>query len=191
MMDLADMAAIAERAAKTAENYAPEFQGLISHLALGAEMANQTPEGWYYRNYYDLVLREGMGPYQQPIELPEYYDVMEKNACFSNAWNLIQETPDLIYCEGYALSRSIPLEHAWIEEADGSIIDPTWAGIAESGDEAIYFGVRFAGEFALRLSIQSGWASVFQGDAYAGNQILRRGLKMHNGIAIDLNGVGT
>lgn len=63
------------------------------------------------------------------------------------------------------------------------IVDPTWTN--EHSAEAIYLGTRFTGELALRLSLRSGWTSVFGGDAMSGNPILRNGLQMHNGIAID------
>jgi hypothetical protein len=189
--ELFDMVALAQRAAEVAEGYDPEFQGFINHLALTGGMCNQTPDDWYYRNYYDVVLREGSGPRIQALELPDYYEVMEKQQCFYNAWCLCMETPGLTYVEGFAQCRFIPVEHAWIEEADGTIIDPTWAGIAEPGEEAVYFGVRFTTEFIMKLSMETGWSSVFQGDTYNDNKILQRGLKMHNGIAVDLNEVGT
>lgn len=185
------MAAIAAYADELASTYDPEVQGFISHLALSSKMVNQAPDDWYYRNYYDLVLREAAEPRIQEVTLPDYYEPMEPRQCFYNSWCLVQETPGLVYVEGFAQCRGIPVEHAWVEEVDGSIIDTTWAAITDPGDEAIYFGVRFTSEMAVKLSLQTGWSSILQGDNYADNQILRRGLKMHERLAIDLNEVGT
>ena len=194
MLDLEDMAAIAQRAAEVADQYDPEFQGFVSHIALTRGMVSQAPDDWYYRNYYDLALRESGGPKMAPLELPPDFAVMEANSCFLNCWKLAMDNPDLTYCEGYAYWQSLPLEHAWIETPNGDIVDPTWSGIPDAyGHDAIYMGVRFSTEFVMSNSIRTGWSSIFGGDHTneGDHQILKRGLKMHNGLAIDLNEVST
>lgn len=44
------------------------------------------------------------------------------------------------YCEGYA-DGSIPVEHAWLVDGDGTVIDPTWAA-NENLVGGSYFGVK-------------------------------------------------
>jgi len=58
--------------------------------------------------------------------------------CFMNSYRLMDST-GFTYCEGFATSDAlgVALEHAWVIDEDGFVIDPTW----EDGRE--YFGVEF------------------------------------------------
>ncbi len=49
---------------------------------------------------------------------------------------------DIFYVEGYAINvvdLPIPIEHAWLVDGDGTVIDPTWPN---AGDH-VYYGVAF------------------------------------------------
>lgn len=189
-MELADLVRMRNGADELAAQYAPEFQAFMSHVCLMRDMNTQTPDDWAYRNYFDMTLRLAE-PRMADLVLPKGYEPMEPRQCFMNAWNLACSAPDdLIYCEGFASTfGSIAMEHAWVEDLDGTVIDPTW--VAATADReirsAIYLGVRYSALFALELSVKTGWSSVMTGDQMIGNPILRRGLKMQNGIAIELN----
>lgn len=71
--------------------------------------------------------------------------------CYSNSARVVMgvydDPPhDLYYCEGYAATAALglPIEHAWLCDGQGRVIDPTWP---ESGGE--YFGVTFTREFVM------------------------------------------
>jgi hypothetical protein len=80
-----------------------------------------------------------------------------KKGCWYNALKAFFAYEDLQsgwYVEGYAIPGHIktrlPLEHGWIERADGSIIDPTWAMFGDNMAE--YFpGVKYTYEDAVRV----------------------------------------
>lgn len=60
--------------------------------------------------------------------------------CFSNAVDLSLSN-GLTYVEGYAMrpAMGIPIHHAWCEDEEGRVFDPTWA---DAGD-CQYLGVSF------------------------------------------------
>jgi hypothetical protein len=65
-----------------------------------------------------------------------------KKACFSNATNLVLQTPGLVYVEGYAITPLLPgylVHHAWAEDAEGNVIDNT----LDKPAKCEYFGVPF------------------------------------------------
>lgn len=63
--------------------------------------------------------------------------------CYGNAFALVRDRRELVYCEGRALSGGVvPLEHAWCVDAGGQVVDTTWRG-----QETDYFGVRFRYEW--------------------------------------------
>lgn len=64
----------------------------------------------------------------------------------------------LYYCEGYAASKGlgIPIEHAWLCDGQGRVIDPTWK---EAGID--YFGVTFSREFIAEFASVTRYFGVF------------------------------
>ncbi len=83
--------------------------------------------------------------------------------CFANAGRLAMSDPDLIYCEGFALGRVIPVHHAWCVDIDGNVIEPTWREVG--GD---YYGIPFDSDFLNDTVARTGhwgliddWASGF------------------------------
>lgn len=61
----------------------------------------------------------------------------EPRGCFLNSAKALFYVDDCLYCEGYACSKElpIPIEHAWLEHEDGTIIDITWPN---NGDTFFY-----------------------------------------------------
>jgi hypothetical protein len=76
---------------------------------------------------------------QWPHKRTKMTGKMEAGQCYRNAFHLTLSDPGkLTYCEGFAMSPGlIPLEHAWVVDHNGSVIDPTW----DKGCD--YFGVAF------------------------------------------------
>lgn len=65
--------------------------------------------------------------------------------CFTNAQYVALSRPDVFYVEGYAvdLDVGIPMEHAWLCDAQGVAIDPTWKDAANCE----YYGIAFTRDF--------------------------------------------
>ncbi|NTJ45372.1 hypothetical protein G6L28_22665 [Agrobacterium larrymoorei] len=53
------------------------------------------------------------------------------------------------YAEGYAMDAElpIPVQHAWLVDADNKVIDPTWRDTTDN----LYFGIVFETNFVLNL----------------------------------------
>lgn len=74
---------------------------------------------------------------------------MTAGNCFGNAFEITQSYPGLRYVEGWAvMEQGTPTHHAWIEHADGSISDPTWASIIRA--TLARPGVNLAPDYAAR-----------------------------------------
>jgi hypothetical protein len=83
---------------------------------------------------------------------PEWVELMAPKMCFMNCYILAQEwhggllsedIPELFYCEGYVHSSGlpIPIHHAWLVDADGTLIEPTLRD-RTAEEEITYFGVK-------------------------------------------------
>lgn len=72
------------------------------------------------------------------------YEYGEMGNCFGNAADLALWTPGLHYVEGLALAGAfpIPLEHAWVEDDDGNVIDNTWKPDDRDTTAMTYLGIR-------------------------------------------------
>jgi len=66
--------------------------------------------------------------------------------CYGNTFKLVSRDPTrYTYCEGYALARpSFPIEHAWVQDRDGLVIDRTLSDCTE------YLGFPFKFQFCLK-----------------------------------------
>ncbi len=160
-----------------------DLVSFVSYLSTTCEwMASNGRElkGWAYRNYYDLVLDLSAGARRAPLVLPEWLEPMEPQQCFANCYALAFELPDEVtYVEGYALHSLIPVHHAWLELADGTIVDPTWVNLIDDGpDSALYMGVRIHRRLLLRLSELTHYASVIGGDVETGHRLLQHGFEV-------------
>jgi hypothetical protein len=101
-----------------------------------------------YSSVEEFVLKEGRFMGQRSPKSDEYPRGTPKE-CFRNAYNLCHK---LRYCEGYAryALSVIPLQHAWLLDSDGNVIDTTWA----AGEE--YFGLEFPTEFVIKTVLSRG-----------------------------------
>lgn len=90
--------------------------------------ADAAPKDLRYSCTEELVLFNGHPKATRVLDgqIPD----MTPGNCFGNAFEITQSYPGLRYVEGWAvMEQGTPTHHAWIEHADGSISDPTWAPI--------------------------------------------------------------
>lgn len=122
--------------------------GLRKYLELSLEMVarSHAPDGFFYRNSYDFLLRHGK--FFEPRPLPVTLWAGPPKACYGNSI-ILGTVAGLRYVEGLAIPnfRSgafFPMEHAWNTDAEGRVaIDPTW-----NPEGLAYFGVEFSVERA-------------------------------------------
>ncbi|WP_313555830.1 hypothetical protein [Agrobacterium cavarae] len=79
--------------------------------------------------------------------------------CFNNATAYAVVRDDVLYAEGYAVGPELvmPVQHAWLVDRKGQVIDPTWIDV---GDHA-YFGIAFDRGFPVeQLAANGGQAGV-------------------------------
>lgn len=123
-------------------------EGIVGYLqaivTMKEKFCNHAPEGYYYKSMEAFILAQGK--HYTPKPLPKGIRIGQKKDCFKNAFNLANDNPGYTYVEGYASSKTVcmPLEHAWVVDLDGNVIDNTW----EDGDE--YFGVPFKTDYVRR-----------------------------------------
>jgi len=81
---------------------------------------------WKYRGFEELVLE--CGRVMEPKPLPKNVKQGQPRVCYANCQRLVLKNRSLTYVEGYAMAQgvSIPLQHAWLVDANGYVIDPTW-----------------------------------------------------------------
>ena len=62
------------------------------------------------------------------LEAPEWLRLAADKECFKNAAHLMLHREDVDYAEGFAidLRLPIPIQHAWLLDRTGRVIDPTW-----------------------------------------------------------------
>lgn len=77
----------------------------------------------------------------------------EKKLCYTNAFNLVQRFPELIYVEGFGMSKNVPfpIQHAFCVNSEGSVVDPTW----DNQEESIYFGVKFNWDYVVETILRT------------------------------------
>lgn len=122
-------------------NHLRETLSVMSGKNLGAKPR----PGWKYINSMDLVAREGQA-FKPPSsnDLPDDVRPGEPQECYKNAALTAISNPDkYTYVEGYATPKSIPLpiQHAWVVDADDNVIDNTWSEL-DGGTGAAYIGVK-------------------------------------------------
>jgi hypothetical protein len=87
------------------------------------------------------------------VERPTRIPPGRKRECYANCVKalLSERTPaDLFYAEGYATDTGglwVPVQHAWLVDGQGQIIDPTWDDAADH----TYFGVVFKRAFVFDM----------------------------------------
>lgn len=72
---------------------------------------------------------------------------MKMKECFRNAAQRALRDPGLAYAEGY-VHAVIPIEHAWLVDKDGCVVDPT----LRNGDGRVqnYFGVAIRTSYLMK-----------------------------------------
>jgi hypothetical protein len=81
---------------------------------------------------------------------PSWLVMGPKRNCFGNALAYAVDRGDVYYVEGYALDRQLgmPMQHAWLVDDRGSVIDPTW----DDPEENDYFGIAFKRAFVVKFA---------------------------------------
>ena len=69
------------------------------------------------------------------------------HACFMNAGKIALDSDRLTYVEGYVAIHGLPIEHAWLTDGDGHVIEPTIRNALP-----VYYGVEFTTDY-LRATI--------------------------------------
>lgn len=148
-------------------------------------------DDWTYPTYQDLMLGLGVlrdAPFFVPDE-PLFLEA-EVQMCYSNCFTAVCELPGYTYVEGYARTDLLIARHAWLEDPQGRIVDPTWANHLEDRDSATYYGIKFDTEFVIRRASETGWTSIFEREWSARPPddfpSLRYGFKLNDaGLVID------
>lgn len=81
---------------------------------------------WKYAGIEDLIL--GYGLEMSAIPLPANIRPGRQKTCYHTCQQLSFSRKGLTYVEGYALCSevSFAVEHAWLINTNGEVIDPTW-----------------------------------------------------------------
>lgn len=76
---------------------------------------------------------------------PDWLQLGPKRECFGNAAPYALTRDDVYYAEGYAMEPElpIPVQHAWLVDLSGAVIDATW----DDTREHVYFGIAFNNSF--------------------------------------------
>ncbi|MCY7385812.1 MAG: hypothetical protein LH628_25255 [Microcoleus sp. CAN_BIN18] len=102
-----------------------QFKGYLQDLvAVMKKVPGKTD--WKYRGFEELVLE--CGRVMEPKPLPKIIKQGQPRLCYANCKELALKNHNLTYVEGYAMAQgvSIPLQHAWLLDTDGYVIEPTW-----------------------------------------------------------------
>ena len=85
---------------------------------------------------------------------PAWFTRGPAKQCFDNATQVLISRlaagdTSVHYAEGYAMKAElpIPMQHAWLVDANNKAIDPTWSSVSNN----LYFGIVFETDFVLNL----------------------------------------
>lgn len=187
---LQDLRTMTRAAQARSKDYPVDVQDFVYNLLLEEALVVTSSEltlNWPYRSYQELVLKHGEVR-SAPPQTDEFLEIMEPRQCYWNAYTTVMEYREYTYVEGYAQMMFMPVQHAWLEDPDGQVIDPTWAGLemAKHG-RATYAGIRFSSEFVLTHAARTGWTGILAADWRENHRILRDGLVFDDaGTAISI-----
>lgn len=119
--------------------------------AIAAFMADRWRAGGFaYDGPHGFVLEHGTA-WTGELRMPVGIMPGAPRMCFGNAIT-VGVLEDLAYVEGYAMHAKLPMpvHHAWNLDADGHVVDITWAPLAREFDlgPVAYLGVHFSIERA-------------------------------------------
>ena len=128
---------------------------------------------WRYNSFEELILNCGREMSFAP--LPKNIEPGLPKGCYYNCLQILDEHPELTYCEGYALADGLvlPVPHAWLINSKGEVIDPTW------NDRSAYIGVSFDTDWLISfLKSRNGddCLAVFEGNYIEDFSLLIEGL---------------
>ncbi|WP_139015579.1 hypothetical protein [Ensifer aridi] len=80
---------------------------------------------------------------------PGWLRMGEKRNCYNTATTYAVTRSDIFYVEGYAFEPELPfpVQHAWLVDANGQVIDPTY----EDTTDHVYFGIAFKRDFVIDM----------------------------------------
>ena len=107
-------------------------------------------------NSATLLLKHGV--FFSPTTKPKHVRWGERGLCFMNAATLALADRTLTYVEGYAHCGLLPVEHAWVVDDEGNLIDNTWPKLGQC-----YYGVAITEEGLRRSLVHNGYYGLFGG----------------------------
>jgi len=155
-----------EEVTRRVAEYPKELQPFMSQFLIERFMitSHRTSEDFRHQSYQDLLLGDGVlrqADYFVPDE--EVLITAQEQECYLNCFKAVCELDGYTYVEGLAQTNLLVIQHAWLEDPDGNLVDPTWS-LYDLGDDAItptYYGIRFDTEFVLEHAIRTDWCSMF------------------------------
>jgi len=87
----------------------------------------------------------------------------QQGACYMNAGRMVLNSSadeGLTYVEGYMTVYGIPIEHAWVVDKSGAVIDPT---IKPDDNGHAYFGVPFTTDYVRETALRTGMWGIISG----------------------------
>jgi len=99
---------------------------------------------WLQADIPERAFARAFGRFWEPRALPPEVRRRQRGACYRNALVLTTKRSSSRYVEGFAVSRTCPyivIDHAWVVDLDGAVIDPTWADPKTREVGLLYFGV--------------------------------------------------
>ena len=128
---------------------------------------------WKYNSFEELILSCGREMTFAP--LPENIEPGLPKGCYYNCLQILNEHPELTYCEGYALADGLvlPVPHAWLINPRSEVVDPTW------DTAGAYIGVTFNTDWLMSLlksRNQEDRLAVFEGNYIEDFFLLKEGL---------------
>lgn len=104
--------------------------------------------------------------------------------CYGDAYQLAMDNDDLTYVEGYAMNTGLAVQHAWVVDSEGTVIDITWAaGWEQYGDKdedpdsrRSYYGFEVPTETLEQWVDLTGHYGVLGNDWMIASLVIERGL---------------
>lgn len=88
------------------------------------------------------------------ITRPTWLKMKRSRECYANSLQALSTqfhgNDPVNYAEGYAVPKGgwcVPVQHAWLVDESGQVLDPTW----EDSADCIYFGVTFKTGFVFDI----------------------------------------
>jgi hypothetical protein len=95
--------------------------------------------------------------------LPKNITPGSKKECIKNCYDLMVLCPQkYIYCEGYARG-DLPVQHAWLIDEAGFVVDPTWEEPTPS-ESREYYGIPFCIDYIHKVKARTGCHGILNND---------------------------